>query len=110
MQGEAIFKGATRPAMKFGIPLVPLVAVTGAGVLLIMWGGVLVSGWLALGAVLAMVPALLWMRLVTDRDDQRLRQVLVAAKLRLHDRNHRFWRGRSYSPTTYRGGRDAWHA
>ena len=28
MQGEAIYKGATRPAMKLGIPLVPLVVLT----------------------------------------------------------------------------------
>ena len=31
------------------------------------------------------------------------------AKLRLHDRNRRFWRARSYAPTLYRGARDAWH-
>ena len=38
MQGEAIYKGATRPAMKLGIPLVPLVVLFGTGMLLIMWG------------------------------------------------------------------------
>ena len=51
MQAEAIYKGATRPAMKLGIPLVPLVILFGAGMLLIMWGGILVSWWIALGAV-----------------------------------------------------------
>ena len=40
MQAEAIYKGATRPAMKLGIPLVPLVILFGAGMLLIMWGGI----------------------------------------------------------------------
>ena len=29
VSSEAIYKGATRPAMKFGIPLVPLVALFG---------------------------------------------------------------------------------
>jgi type IV secretion system protein VirB3 len=72
MQGEAIYKGATRPAMKLGIPL-------------------------------------LWMRFVTSKDDQRFRQMFVAMKLRLHDRNRRFWHARSYAPTLYRGARDAWH-
>ena len=44
MQAEAIYKGATRPAMKLGIPLVPLVVLFGTGMLLIMWGGTLVGG------------------------------------------------------------------
>jgi type IV secretion system protein VirB3 len=35
MQAEAIYKGATRPAMKLGIPLVPLVILFGTGMLLI---------------------------------------------------------------------------
>jgi len=109
MQGEAIYKGATRPAMKLGIPLVPLVVLFGTGMLLIMWGGTLVSWWIALGVVVAFVPALLWMRFVTSKDDQRFGQMFVAMKLRLHDRNRRLWHARSYAPTLYRGARDAWH-
>ena len=109
VEGEAIYKGATRPAMKLGIPLVPLVVLFGTGMLLIMWGGTLVSWWIALGVVVAFVPALLWMRFVTSKDDQRFRQMFVAMKLRLHDRNRRFWHARSYAPTLYRGARDAWH-
>lgn len=108
MQAEVIYKGATRPAMKLGIPLVPLVVLFGIGMLLIMWGGILLSGWIAIGVVLSFVPALLWMRWVTTRDDQRFRQIFVALKLRLHDHNRRFWRARSYTPTLYRGASDAW--
>jgi type IV secretion system protein VirB3 len=108
MQAEVIYKGATRPAMKLGIPLVPLVVLFGIGMLLIMWGGILLSGWVAVGVVLSFVPALLWMRWVTTRDDQRFRQIFVALKLRLHDHNRRFWRARSYTPTLYRGASDAW--
>ncbi len=109
MQAEAIYKGATRPAMKLGIPLVPLVVLFGSGMLLILWGGTLVSWWLAPAVLLAWLPALVWMRYVTHQDDQRFRQMFVAMKLRLHDRNHRFWHARSYAPTLYRGARDAWH-
>jgi type IV secretion system protein VirB3 len=109
MQAEAIYKGATRPAMKLGIPLVPLVVLFGSGMLLIMWGGILLSLWVALAVLLSFVPALLWMRIVTSRDDQRFRQIFVALKLRLHDRNRRFWHARSYAPTLYRGATDAWH-
>ncbi len=105
---EAIYKGATRPAMKMGIPLVPLVVLFGSGMLLVIWGGTLLSGWVALGVLVSFVPALLWMRWVTARDDQRLRQLFVALKLRLHDRNRQLWCSRSYAPTPYRGARDAW--
>ena len=104
---EAIYKGATRPAMKFGVPLVPLVILVGAGLLVIVWGGFLVGWWVAAGVPVTAVPALGWMRFVTARDDQRFGQMFLAAKLRRHDRNRRFWHARSYAPTLYRGARDA---
>lgn len=109
MQAEAIYKGATRPAMKLGIPLVPLVVLFGSGMLLILWGGVLLSWWVAAGVLLLFVPVLFWMRWVTAQDDQRFRQVFIALKLRHHDRNRRFWRARSYTPTLFRGARDVWY-
>jgi type IV secretion system protein VirB3 len=108
MQGEAIYKGATRPAMKLGIPLVPLVVLVGTGMLGILWGGLLLSWWVAAGVLVAFVPALLWMRWVTARDDQRFRQMFLALKLRLRAHNRAFWQARSYSPTVYRGAHDAW--
>ena len=105
---EPIYKGATRPAMLLGIPLVPLVVLLGTGLLLAMWGGALVSWWIAVVVALLLVPALIWMRMMTAKDDQRFRQVFIAMKLRLHDRNHRLWQARSYAPTLYRGTRDDW--
>ena len=108
VSSEAIYKGATRPAMKFGIPLIPLVVVVGCAMLAILWGGLLVSWWAAAGVVAALVPVLAWMRWVTHHDDQRFRQFFVATKLHLTDRNRRFWQARSYSPTLYRGARHAW--
>jgi type IV secretion system protein VirB3 len=110
MLDEAIYKGATRPAMKLGIPLVPLVVLLSTSMLLIMWGGALLSWWLAVVVLLAVAPTLAWMRFVTAKDDQRFRQMFLAMKLRLHDRNQRLWHARSYAPTIYRGARDAWHA
>ena len=96
--------------MKFGVPLVPLVVVFGTGMLVILWGGMLLSWWIAAGVGAAAIPALGWMRFVTAKDDQRFRQIFVATKLRFHDRNRSFWRARSYAPTLYRGASDAWHA
>ncbi len=109
MQAEAIYKGATRPAMKLGIPLVPLVVLFGAAMLLVLWVGSLVSWWILPIVLAAFVPALAWMRFVTNKDDQRFRQMFVAAKLRFNDRNRRLWHTRSYAPYLYRGTHDAWY-
>ena len=65
MFDEAIYKGATRPAMKLGVPLVPLVILIGVGMLLVMWGGILVSWWVALAVLAAVLPVLGWMRYIT---------------------------------------------
>ena len=92
MQLEAIYKGATRPAMKLGIPLVPLVVLFGIGMLLIMWVGALVTWWIVPVVLVAIGPALGWMRFVTRKDDQRFRQIFVATKLWFNDRNRRLWR------------------
>jgi type IV secretion system protein VirB3 len=108
MQAEAIYKGATRPAMKLGIPLVPLVVLFGTG-MLVLWVGSLVSWWILPIVLAAFIPALCLMRFVTNQDDQRFRQMFVAAKLRFNDRNRRLWRSRSYAPYLYRGTRDVWH-
>lgn len=108
MQAEAIYKGATRPAMLLGIPLVPLVLLFGAGALLIMWIGPLVTWWIVPAVLSAVGPALGWMRFVTRKDDQRFRQIFVATRLWFRDRNHGFWRSRSYAPYLFRGTRDAW--
>lgn len=108
MRAETIYKGATRPAMKFGVPLVPLVVLFGTGMLLVMWLGVYGSGWAALAVVACLVPTFFWMRWATFQDDQRLRQQVLALKLRLPHRNTGFWRSRSYAPALYRGNRDAW--
>lgn len=110
MQAEAIYKGATRPAMKFGVPLVPLIVLCGAGALLCLWGGLFISGWVAAAVLALLVPVFWWMRLVTLRDDQRFRQMVMAARLAALDRNARFWQARSYSPTTFKGASDAWRS
>ena len=109
MRSEAIYKGATRPAMKLGVPLVPLVVLFGLAMLSILWVGTLLSWWVVPVVLATVVPALAWMRFVTRKDDQRFRQIFIALKLRIRDRNRRLWRSRSYAPYLYRGAEDAWH-
>jgi type IV secretion system protein VirB3 len=103
---EAIYKGATRPAMKLGIPLVPLVVLFGGGMLLIMWGGTLLSWWVARGSAAGLrARPCCWMRWVTSKDDQRFRQMFVAIKLRLHDRNRSALAGAQLQRPTSTGER-----
>ncbi len=109
VQTEAIYKGATRPAMKLGVPLVPLVLLFGAGMLAIMWIGPLFTWWVVPIVLATVTPVLTWMRFVTRRDDQRFRQIFLAIRLGRSDRNRRFWRARSYSPYCHRGARDVGH-
>lgn len=104
---EPIYKGATRPAMLLGVPMVPLVILLGAGLLGIFWAAAVVGPWLSLLILAVLVPATLWMRRITATDDQRLLQMGLLARLHHAQRNRRLWRARSYSPTLYRGARDA---
>jgi type IV secretory pathway VirB3-like protein len=105
---EAIYKGATRPPTIFGVPLVPFLLVAGVGFLAGMY--LLVYASVAWTAVVAggALSVMLWMRGLTRRDDQRLRQALLAARLAIACPNRHFWRCRSYSPFALRGSRDAW--
>lgn len=109
MRAETIYKGATRPPMKCGMPLVPLVVLVGSAALVIMWVGPYFTWWIAPAVVALLIPALGWMRFVTMRDDQRFRQMFLAARLRLRDRNHGFWLARSYAPYLFGGHSDEWH-
>jgi type IV secretion system protein VirB3 len=62
---DPLFKGCTRPAMMFGVPLVPLAVVTVAVILLAVWTTILL--------VVLLLPIILTMRLITKSDDQQFR-------------------------------------
>lgn len=106
---ETIFKGATRPPMKFGVPLVPLVVLLLPGFVSGMWLSTMVS-WRFAPVIFGTVIALyVWMRFVTSRDDQRLTQMVLKMKLAFRNPNRVMRDGaRSYAPTTFRGGPDVW--
>jgi type IV secretion system protein VirB3 len=105
---EDIFKGATRPAMKLGVPLVPLVIIVCVSMLLIIWGGSLLSWWMAPFVFVSAVLVVIWMRLVTKKDDQRLRQMYLRMLLGIPQVNRRFWKARSYAPVQWRGMKDGY--
>ncbi|QVN18977.1 VirB4 family type IV secretion/conjugal transfer ATPase [Burkholderia pyrrocinia] len=95
---DEIFKGCTRPAMLFGVPIVPFVVTVGAILIAGMWTFI-VSSAAAMIVLSLMIPALFAMRMVTRSDDQRLRQRFMALRMRLSQRNGKFWGASSYSPT-----------
>lgn len=81
-----IFKGATRPACIFGVPLKPFVVVSGAVLLLSFYV------WMPLALLL--VPLIWAMQSVTKSDDQKFRQLWLSLRFRcVAGANHRFWRG-----------------
>lgn len=87
---DEIFKGCTRPAMLFGVPIVPFVVTVGAILIAGMWTFI-VSSAAAMIVLSLMIPALFAMRMVTRSDDQRLRQRFMALRMRLSQRNGKFW-------------------
>lgn len=93
-----IFKGATRPAMFFGIPLVPFVLASGLVGIVAMWAMYLASGYVALLILAAYLPLVIWMRMITKKDDQRLRLMLLRARLRSRHAAKPRWGAIAYSP------------
>ena len=65
----------------------PLVVLFGyCGALLMLWGGVLLSGWIALAVLLSFVPALAWMHFRHPPRTSGFTQMFIHLKLWLHDR------------------------
>lgn len=100
---DPIFRGCTRPAMFAGVPMLPFLLITGAFLIASVWIFYLVSGYASLFLAMAYVPIVVTMREVTKKDDQRLRQLLMRARMRLRQRSGRqLWGASSYSPLRYK--------
>jgi len=80
---ELIYKGATRPAVTMGVPLVPFILATAAAAMVGMYALILIGPWAASPIALVYLPLMVWMRHVTKKDDQRLRQMLLRLRLGL---------------------------
>ncbi|MFP1132624.1 VirB3 family type IV secretion system protein [Asticcacaulis sp. W401b] len=95
---DPVFRGATRPAMFLGVPMVPAILLTGSAVLLAMLG-LFVNAYVSILIVAVYLPLYLWMRTVTRQDDQRLNQLVLRLRLRVRMQGARgFWGALSYSP------------
>lgn len=94
MQTDALFKGLTRPAMLFGVPITPLVAVGGSVILVATW----TTWWL----LMALVPGWIIMYTMTKEDDFIFN--LSFLKLRLHTpkKVNDYYGAQTYSANQYR--------
>lgn len=99
MQAHLLFKGATRPAMVFGVPLLPFVLCTLAAAILTIYTLVFLKEvWLTLAWVMVYAIVFLWMRAISKLDPWRLNQVLLRLRIRRSRGNSRLWHGVSFSP------------
>lgn len=90
---DPIFKGCTRPAMLWGVPLTPLLVVLGVLLLLAMWINILIA--------LAMLPAFFAMKMIAKKDDQQFRLLALRLKCRAKNRNGKFWGATAYAPVKF---------
>lgn len=96
VRGDPIFKGCTRPAMLWGVPIVPFVVVFGAVALSAVW--------INLFLFVLLLPIYFLMRLVVKNDDQMFRLLGLKMLFRLvnANRNSAFWKASSYSPVAFK--------
>lgn len=94
---DPLFKGCTRPAMLFGVPLVPLAVVVGVVILL--------SVWTTIFLVASLVPIVLVMKAIAKSDDQQFRLLFLKLWCRFaphHNGNRRFWKSSAYAPIAFK--------
>lgn len=96
------FKGCTRPAMFMGVPLMPFLLVSGLFMLVAMWCFYLASAYVSLILAMAYAPLVVVMRELTKKDDQRLRQLLMRARMRYRHFNKGMWGALSFAPLRYK--------
>jgi len=94
MQSNVIFKGLTRPAMLFGIPITPLVVVGGGITLIATW----TTWWL----LLALIPILLVMHLMTKEDDFIFNLSFLQLKFMTSKASQNYYGTKTFSANSYR--------
>ncbi|WP_175760133.1 type IV secretion system protein VirB3 [Burkholderia anthina] len=94
---DPVFKGCTRPAMLWGVPLVPFLMVGGGMLIPAIWA-LLASPALGVAILFLMIPVFVAMRVTTRHDDQRLAQHARRVRMALRQGNRRFWGVHAYVP------------
>ena len=92
---DPLFKGCTRPAMLWGVPIVPLVLVGSFFVLMGIYVNILVT--------VTLIPVFFIMRQIAKKDDQQFRLLGLRILFRIvHlNRNGAFWKASTYAPVAF---------
>jgi type IV secretory pathway VirB3-like protein len=83
--------------MALGVPMTPLVLVTGGVLLLTLFTSLLVS--------LTLIPIIITMRAIARKDDQQFRLLGLKLWCRVlphRNLNHRFWQSSAYGPLSFK--------
>ncbi|MPW06419.1 conjugal transfer protein TraD [Paraburkholderia sp. CNPSo 3155] len=94
---DPVFKGCTRPAMLWSVPLVPFLMVGGGMLIPAIWA-LLASPPLGVAILFLMIPVFVVMRVIARHDDQRLAQYALRVRMALRHGNRRFWGVHAYVP------------
>lgn len=100
---DPIFKGATRPAMMAGVPLVPFILVAGLHIIGCVWSLILIGIMPAVAIAMFGILCILVMRAISKTDDQKLNQVILKFRSKGLKKNNQYWGAHSVSPIDYRG-------
>lgn len=88
--------------MFLGVPMVPVILLTGLAIMLAMLG-LFISPFVSVAVVTVYVPIYAGMRLATRSDDQRLNQLLLKLAIRAPMQgSRRFWGAFTFVPLTYK--------
>ena len=94
---DPVFKGCTRPAMLWGVPLVPFLMAGGGMLIPAIWA-LLASPPLGVAILFLMIPVFVAMRVITRYDDQRLAQYGLRLRMMLGQGNRWYWGAHAYVP------------
>lgn len=95
---DRIFKGATRPAMMLGVPIIPCILVMGTFLLMAVWGLVFFGFVFCLSMLIILAFVIGILRYMSRQDDQRLNQYVLYLKNRPFNRNKKIWQAHSMGP------------
>lgn len=91
---DPLYKGATRPPMVKGVPIVPGAIALATIVSSSMFTSIFVN--------VLLLPVLLIMRAICKNDDQKFRLIGLWLMTRITDANRPFWGAASYSPSNFK--------
>jgi len=99
---DPIIKGASRPAMKWGVPLMPLILAIALPAIVGVYAALFFNSLFIL-LFLISGPIILVMRAMTAKDDQQFRLLWLKWRFRFGRRaSNLFWRAATYAPWSYR--------